>query len=321
MRKNLSLSSKFPFKKSNINAFCLFGLLLLLASIAEARPLVIAHRGGGGEFPENTLYGFLACQKLGVDLIELDLQVTKDRVVVAYHPRDLSSKTQSSGSIASKTYDEIRQLTVDTGNHKEEADLLMEESLLRIPTFADVLTHVVGTPLILDLKSLPPAALIESIASLLNEHNGWSRVVFYSTSDEHMAYLNNHYPKAAFFEPRSLTRERLLHLRLNDKCKGAVHGQWVGYELERLVKVSEDLALGSGESSIKATLWTQSSVDCFRKMASESLYVVGFGIDDEEAFRQALTLKLTGIYTNNPRSIMTTAQKRESSGCEEPSSP
>jgi glycerophosphoryl diester phosphodiesterase len=49
------------------------------------RPEIIAHRGTPREHPENSLPGFARALALGVDGIELDVQLTGDRVPVVHH--------------------------------------------------------------------------------------------------------------------------------------------------------------------------------------------------------------------------------------------
>ena len=53
------------------------------------RPLVIAHRGGAGEAPENTIAAFVRARDLGVDGLECDVHLTRDGVVVVHHDPDL----------------------------------------------------------------------------------------------------------------------------------------------------------------------------------------------------------------------------------------
>ncbi len=67
-------------------------LLLVLIAIPAAAlaagpkaPLVHGHRGSRGTMPENTLPAFAEALKAGVDVLELDLGVTKDNVVVVSH--------------------------------------------------------------------------------------------------------------------------------------------------------------------------------------------------------------------------------------------
>lgn len=48
------------------------------------------HRGARGLFPENTLEGFTAAIRLGVDALELDVAITRDGVPVVFHDVTLS---------------------------------------------------------------------------------------------------------------------------------------------------------------------------------------------------------------------------------------
>ena len=46
---------------------------------------VIAHRGFSGIYPENTMLSFEKAVEAGCDVIELDVQETKDHVLVIIH--------------------------------------------------------------------------------------------------------------------------------------------------------------------------------------------------------------------------------------------
>lgn len=54
-----------------------------------SKPLQIAHRGGAGLWPENTLEGFRHAIDMGVDGIELDVHLTRDGVAVVHHDESL----------------------------------------------------------------------------------------------------------------------------------------------------------------------------------------------------------------------------------------
>lgn len=62
---------------------------LMLALPASAGVLVHGHRGTRGTLPENTLAAFDEALRVGVDVLELDLGVTKDGVVVVSHNKEL----------------------------------------------------------------------------------------------------------------------------------------------------------------------------------------------------------------------------------------
>ena len=56
-------------------------------------PLIIAHRGASGLYPEHTLEAYGAAIDMGADFIEPDLVMTRDGVLVARHDRYLSDST------------------------------------------------------------------------------------------------------------------------------------------------------------------------------------------------------------------------------------
>ncbi len=60
---------------------------------ASNPPLIIAHRGASGLYPEHTLEAYGAAIDMGADFIETDLVMTRDGVLVARHDRYLSDST------------------------------------------------------------------------------------------------------------------------------------------------------------------------------------------------------------------------------------
>jgi len=76
----------------------------------EARPLVFAHRGGGGLFPENTLEAFKYSVDLGVDVLELDVHSTSDGKLVVLHDRSVDRTTNGQGNVSDLTLGELKKL-------------------------------------------------------------------------------------------------------------------------------------------------------------------------------------------------------------------
>jgi glycerophosphoryl diester phosphodiesterase len=56
-------------------------------------PIIIAHRGLSGEWPEHTIAGYAAAIDAGADYIEPDLVLTKDGILVARHENEISDTT------------------------------------------------------------------------------------------------------------------------------------------------------------------------------------------------------------------------------------
>ncbi len=58
-----------------------------------ATPIIIAHRGLSGEYPEHTLLAYRAAIAAGADYIEPDLVLTRDGVLIARHENEISGTT------------------------------------------------------------------------------------------------------------------------------------------------------------------------------------------------------------------------------------
>ncbi len=74
---------------------------------------VAAHRGNVALYPENTMAAYRSAYDIGVDMIELDLHMTKDGEIVIIHDDDLERTADVSGKISELTLDEI--LRADVG--------------------------------------------------------------------------------------------------------------------------------------------------------------------------------------------------------------
>src|ERR1700722_2284446 len=66
---------------------------------ALGAPFIVAHRGGTGDTPENTLEAFSTALENGADALWMTVQVTKDGVPVLYRPADLGSLTDGQGHL------------------------------------------------------------------------------------------------------------------------------------------------------------------------------------------------------------------------------
>ena len=73
-------------------------------------PLVVAHRGGAGLAPENTLAAFRMALEVGADAIELDVRLTRDGRVAVIHDRTVDRTTGGRGPVGSYTLAELKAL-------------------------------------------------------------------------------------------------------------------------------------------------------------------------------------------------------------------
>lgn len=75
-------------------------------------PKLIAHRGYATRFPENTQLAIAAAVEAGAHYVEFDVQLSKDKVPVLFHDRDLRRMCGQTGAVHDYTLDELRSFSV-----------------------------------------------------------------------------------------------------------------------------------------------------------------------------------------------------------------
>ncbi|OUN75444.1 glycerophosphodiester phosphodiesterase [Alistipes sp. An54] len=76
---------------------------------------VVAHRGDWRYAPENSIAAIEHSIAVGVDVVELDLQLTRDSVLIVMHDATLNRTTTGKGRVADWTLDSIRTLKLKNG--------------------------------------------------------------------------------------------------------------------------------------------------------------------------------------------------------------
>ncbi|MCX5197245.1 glycerophosphodiester phosphodiesterase family protein [Streptomyces sp. NBC_00249] len=114
--------------------------------------LTIGHRGVMGVEPENTLRSFVRAERAGMDVVALDVRLSKDGALAVLHDAEVDRTTDGAGAVADLTLAELRQLDAGQGE--------------RVPVLEEVL-EAVRTPLQVSVQERPAAeALAELIARL-----------------------------------------------------------------------------------------------------------------------------------------------------------
>jgi glycerophosphoryl diester phosphodiesterase len=97
---------------------------------------VVAHRGDWRDDPENSLRALLDAERMGVDVVELDVKKTSDGQLVVMHDKTLDRTTTGAGAVADHTLAEITRLKLRSGTGHPTA--------YSVPTFAEELAAAKG---------------------------------------------------------------------------------------------------------------------------------------------------------------------------------
>lgn len=94
--------------------------------------MVIAHRGDWRNAPENSLQAIENCIKMGIDMVEIDVGLTKDGHLVLMHDDEIDRTTTGKGKLSDWTLDSLRTLFLRNGaNHATHHKIpTLEEAML-----------------------------------------------------------------------------------------------------------------------------------------------------------------------------------------------
>ncbi|GGP17346.1 glycerophosphodiester phosphodiesterase [Oceanobacillus neutriphilus] len=130
---------------------------------ANFEPEIIAHRGFGRLYPENTIYSGVKSVETGA-AIEFDVRLTKDRVPVLMHDDTVDRTTNGTGSVDNLLYSEIRGL--DAG-----ASFSSRFTGLKVPTLDDYLSAIQkANRIYVDLKGFETKEELKGIVEMLMKY-------------------------------------------------------------------------------------------------------------------------------------------------------
>ncbi len=132
--------------------------------------LVAAHRACHNQAPENSLLAIENAIHKGIDIIEIDVRMTKDNVPVLMHDGTIDRTTTASGNIEEIEYKDLKNVFLKDGQ---------EDNQLLVPTLQEALEIAYGKIMIdLDMKTDRTEAVIDAVRATHTE-----RQVFFFDSD------------------------------------------------------------------------------------------------------------------------------------------
>ena len=166
-----------------------FALIVLGGVWLQARPAsphpyfeaagfqVIAHRGGSGLGPENTMAAFRSSLAAGTDVLEMDVRTTADGHLVVLHDATVDRTTDGRGAVNGMTLAQLK--TLDAG-YRWTADQGLSFPFrgrgITVPTLSEVLVAFAETPLITEIKEKRPE-VSQSVCDMLGQHGRLARVL------------------------------------------------------------------------------------------------------------------------------------------------
>ena len=156
------------------------------------KPIVWAHRGASGTYPENTIPAFEEAIRMGSNGIELDIQLTKDGEMVVCHDETIDRTSDGHGYIKDYTLEQLRQFNFN----KKKPEL----GFVSIPTIQEVIDLIKPTDLLLNIELKTSIFFYEGIekkiVDLVRKEDMQDRVIFSSFNHYSIKTIKKLYKKA-----------------------------------------------------------------------------------------------------------------------------
>lgn len=220
--------------------------------------LVIAHRGGKGIAPENTLAAFQKSFDLGVDVLELDIHAGKDGELVVIHDKSVDRTTDGKGLVADKTPAEIQAL--DAGfrwTNDGGKTFPFRGKGIKIPTLREVFERFPDIQINIEPKHDTPSP-VKPLCDLIREFKRSDSVIVGSFNDEILEDFRTNCKEVATSASPSEVSGFLARYEvgLSDNYSPKMQALQVPPNLGRLKIVTKEYVKAAHEQNLDVHVWT-----------------------------------------------------------------
>jgi glycerophosphoryl diester phosphodiesterase len=245
------------------------------------RPLVMAHRGGAGLWPENTRYAFSRAVEAGADVLEMDLHSTSDGALVIIHDETVGRTTDGTGPVNRMTLAQLKKLDAAyRWSNDGGKSFPLRGQGVQIPTLDELFKAFPRAHFNIDIKQEQPS-LIKPFCRLIRERNMTGNVLVASFDTNALEEFRQECAEVATSaSPADVSRFLTLKTITPDNARlPAAH------------------ALQVPEYAGSRQLITREFVEAAHR---QHLEVHAWTINDEATMRRLIALDVDGIITDYP---------------------
>lgn len=245
------------------------------------RPLVIAHQGGDGLWPGDTLFAFQHAANLGADVLEMDIHITRDGVLVVMHDETVDRTTDGSGEIESMTLAELKQLDAGYDWSPDGGQTFPYRGQgITVPTLEEIFQVFPDRRMTIEIKKTE-ASMAKPFCALIRQYDMQDKVLAASFHDERMQEFRAECPEVATSSAKNETTAFVL---LTKPFLGRLYSP-------------QFAALQVPEESSGITVMTAAFV---RAAHERGLTVEPWTIDNPEQMKLYIAWGVDGIITDRP---------------------
>ena len=289
-------------KKIPVIVLSIFVLVLFVAALLAKRapehpyyaanmsyPLVIAHQGGDGLWPGDTMYAFEHAVALGVDVLEMDIHITKEGVLVINHDETVDRTTDGTGEIEAMTLEELK--TLDAGydwSVDDGATYPYRGMGITITTLEEIFQAFPQYHMTIEIKKTE-RSMAEPFCNLIRQYDMQDKVLVASFHDERMDEFRQVCPEVATSSARQETTFFVLMSKafLGRLYSPKFYSLQVPEESSNITVMTAQFVRAAHERNIRVEPWT------INDPAQMKLYIE-WGVDGIITDRPDVMLEVLG---------------------------
>ena len=161
--------------------------------------LVAAHRGNWKEYPENSIPAIESCIGTGVDIVEIDVQRTKDGYFVLMHDASIDRTTNGKGKVSDYTLKELQRFKL-----KSKGDTITEH---KIPTL-DTILKITKDKIVINIDK--SSGRFSELTYLIDSLNCKEHVLLKGNgTGDYFKNLNNQDTNSIYYMPLLSTKSKI----------------------------------------------------------------------------------------------------------------
>jgi len=206
------------------------------------KPKILGHRGCAGLEPENTIRAFKRAIDLGVDLIEFDVRMTKDKKLVVIHDEKLDRTTNGRGYIRDFNFEEIRKFDAGKGE--------------KVPSLEETLDFLKDQRPTIVIEIKEPETT-EKILKIINREKVKDKVIIVSFWLEALKKIKEIDPK---IKTAALFRKKIKNIILLIK---KIKADGLGLEYH---SIDEKIVKDCHKENLEINVWTVNEIEDIERM-------------------------------------------------------
>jgi len=249
-----------------------------------SHPLVIAHQGGDGIWPGDTMYAFEKAVEIGADVLEMDAHITKDNQIVLMHDETIDDTTDGTGLIEDLTLAELKQLDAAYKWSNDDGKTFPYRGQgIQVTALDEVFQKFPQMRYVIEIK-LTENPIHKPLCDLIRQYNMQDKVMIASFHDVAMQNFRERCPEVATSASRTEVRNFVL--------LGKVFLS--GFLAPRYQSIQPPY---DPAESMNIPIMTERFI---REAHAKNIKVEPWTVDDPELMKQYIEWGVDGIITDRP---------------------